>query len=95
MICMWDCHIQFSSNLLCDAVDVPPSPNEVLGCVLGGIGARLQDHRIHFWQVAMLPWLHWANEVDDLGISAKSGNAACGKEQGYTYTHLQLVVLCS
>lgn len=63
--------------LLCTAVDLPPPPDEVLGDILRGVRAGGEDHRVHLAKVAVLPWLHWTNEVYDLCVSAKPLESRC------------------
>ena len=57
----------------CAVVDLPPSLDEVVRCVLRGVGPRGEDDCVHLRQVAMLPRLDGTNEVDYLRISTKSG----------------------
>ena len=59
--------------LFCAEVDVPPLSDEVLSNTLWGVGARGDDDCVHFTKIAMLPGLHWTNEMNDLCISTESG----------------------
>ena len=53
-------------------VNLPPALDIVLCCILCGVSARIEDDSIHLRQVAMLPRLDRANEVDDLDITTES-----------------------
>ena len=59
--------------LFCAEVDVPPLSDEVLSNTLRGVGAGRDDDCVYFTKIAMLPRLHWTNEVNDLCILTKPG----------------------
>ena len=56
----------------CTVVDLPPSFDEVVRCVLRGVGPRVEDDCVHLWEVAMLPRFDGTDEVDYLRISPES-----------------------
>ena len=60
-----------SSHRLSFHVQLPPSLDEILCCMLRCIRTREQNDRVHLRKVAMLPWFVWTNEMDDLNIMAK------------------------
>ena len=57
----------------CPVVDLPPSLDEIVGHTLTAVGSRSEHDGIEIGDVLVLPRLYWANEVDDLCISPKSG----------------------
>lgn len=59
------------------AVEDPPPPSDVVhGRMLSSVGAREQDHSVQLGKVAVLPWFHRTDEVDDLCIATKPGKNA-------------------
>ena len=62
----------FTDLLLETVVDLPPSLDEVVGCMLRAVGTGSQNNRVHSGHVLMLPGLDRTNEMDDLCVSSKS-----------------------
>lgn len=60
------------TNLLCSVEDLPPSPDEVIGCYLRAVGARRQHDCIDIGHILMVPWLYRTNEMNDLCSPTKS-----------------------
>ena len=62
-------------------VDLPPSFDEVVCCVLRGVGPRVEDDCVHLREVAMLPRFDGTDEVDYLRISPKSEGEGAVEER--------------
>ena len=64
--------INLLTNLLHSVIDMPPSPDKVIGRTLRAVCARCKDDGVHSGYILMVPWFHRANEMNNFCIPSKS-----------------------